>query len=64
MLLYQFINSSRGLPGSDSIMMLLSTLKMDAAWSSEMFVCYHIATRRYNPEDCDLNLHRRENLKP
>jgi len=45
-------------------MMLLSTLKMDAAWSSEMLVCYHIATRRYNPEDCDLNLHRRENLKP
>jgi len=25
--------------------------------------CLHIPTRRHNPEDDNLNLHRRENLK-
>jgi hypothetical protein len=36
---------------------------MEAARSSETSVSYHITTRRHNPEDRDLNPHRRENLK-
>jgi hypothetical protein len=31
---------------------------------SETLVSYHSTARRHNPEDLDLNLHRRENLKP
>jgi hypothetical protein len=27
------------------------TLKMEAAWSSEMLVSYHIITHSYNPQD-------------
>jgi hypothetical protein len=36
---------------------------MEAARSSETLVSYHITTRRHNPEDYDLNLHRRDKVK-
>jgi hypothetical protein len=36
---------------------------MAAAWSSEALVSYHITQWRHNPEDHELNLYRRENLK-
>jgi hypothetical protein len=38
-------------------------LKMEAARAAETLVSYHITTRRHNPEDYDLNLHRHENFK-
>jgi hypothetical protein len=38
-------------------------LKTEAARSSETSVSYHITTQRHNPEDRDLNLRRREELK-
>jgi hypothetical protein len=36
---------------------------MEAAKDSETLVSYRNAKQRHNPEDLDLNLHRRENLK-
>jgi hypothetical protein len=38
-------------------------VKMAAARSSEALIPYHNTTRRHNPEDLDLNLYLRENLK-
>jgi hypothetical protein len=40
------------------------TLKMEAARSSETLVSYRGTTQPHNPGDLDVNLHRRENLKP
>jgi hypothetical protein len=40
------------------------TQQMEAVRPSETLVSYRNTTRRHNPEDRGLNLHRRENLKP
>jgi hypothetical protein len=38
-------------------------MKMEAAWTSYMFLTYHNTARGHNPEELDLNFHRREILK-
>jgi hypothetical protein len=39
------------------------TLKMEAAWSFKMLVSYHNTTWHQNPEEINLDLQCRENLK-
>jgi len=36
---------------------------MELTYTSKTLVSYHNTTRRYNLEELDLNLHRRENFK-
>jgi hypothetical protein len=38
-------------------------VKIEPAKPLEVLVSYQNAARRHNPEELDLNLHRRENLK-
>jgi gamma-glutamylcysteine synthetase len=45
------------------IVTLRNNVKMKAAKLSETLVSYHTTARRHNPENRDVNLHRRENLK-
>jgi len=39
------------------------SLNIKAVFFSETLVSYHITTRRHNPQDYDLNLHRSADLK-
>jgi len=39
------------------------SLKMEAAWFSEMLVSYHINAWHQNSNDTDLNIYCHENLK-
>jgi len=42
----------------------ITSVKNEAARPSETLVFCRYTTRSHNPEDLDLNLRRRENLKP
>jgi hypothetical protein len=37
-------------------------VKMEKDASSETLESYHVTTRRHNPENHDMNLHRRQNI--
>jgi hypothetical protein len=47
--------------GGPCCLHLQGVVKIETTWISET-VFHHIATRRHNPEDVDLNLHRRKTL--
>jgi len=53
---YQYFRKARCLH-------LQGEVNMEEERSSETSVYYHNTTGRHNPEELDLNLHRRENLK-
>jgi hypothetical protein len=66
--LIQFVFSWFGTPLSDVVYYHIRTwshfaLKVGAALSPETLISYHIIIRRHSPEDYDVNLYRRENLK-
>jgi hypothetical protein len=42
---------------------LQGEVKMKTAWTSQTTTSFHNTTQRHNPEDLDLNLHHRKNLK-
>jgi Co/Zn/Cd efflux system component len=45
------------------VQVVVFTLKIEAARSSETLVSYHDTTQHQNPKDLDMDLQRRENLR-